>query len=142
MNWTLAGILLLVVVGLSGTVGYTWSSSNAADKIASARGDTSSCTETAAAKQIVLDRVSEQLTRLRTDHNALLANANKALDLRDAEIASLSQQLITRTGNVRKAGKNDPQCLSLADLPICPAIARELWPAAEEAAGAEPAHRD
>jgi predicted negative regulator of RcsB-dependent stress response len=141
MNATLIAILLLVVVGLSGGIGYTWSSSNAADRIASARGDTTTCTEAAEAKQAVLDRVSEQLTKLRTDHAALLDSANKALDVRDAEIASLNQQLIARGDNVRKAGKNDPQCLSLVNLPVCPAIARELWPDAAQA-GAEPAHRD
>lgn len=133
MNWTLTGLLVLAiaaVAALSVGIGYTWASSGASKKIAEANGDTQACLDAKGAADAALTRVLDRLAELRTQHEAMKADAERALDLRDAEIADLSQQLDLRQAGVRKAGKHDPQCLSLADLPVCPSVARELWPAA------------
>lgn len=137
MNWTLAGLLLLAaaaVAALSVGIGYAWSSSNAASKIATANGDTKTCMDANAAAVTALTTVTASLRDLKARHDAMKQDAERALDLRDSEIADLSHELEQRQGNMRKAGKYDPQCLSLVDLPVCPAVARELWPHALEQA--------
>lgn len=124
----LAGLLLVVTAALSLGIGYAWSNSNAASKIATANGDTKTCMDANAAAVAALTTVTASLRDLKARHDAMKRDAERALDLRDSEIADLSHELEQRQGNVRKAGKHDPQCLSLADLPVCPSIARELWP--------------
>jgi hypothetical protein len=136
----LISIVLSLGAGLG--IGYFWARTNAAETVAVANSDTATCTDVAGAKQAALDICTDRLKQLAIDHKALREDAEKALDLRDSEIADLSDQLETREGNMRKAGKYDSDCISLVNLPVCPAIARELWPSGAAQTGAQPTGHD
>ncbi len=128
MNLVVMGVLLALVVALSAIGGYAWRDSRAVREIAAANDDTNRCTEAAALKQTVLDRVTTTLTDLRKRHADMKAAADAAIESRDHEIAALKREETARTDRLRKAGHEDPECTALAAMPVCTAVARELWP--------------
>ncbi|MEI7036454.1 hypothetical protein [Fulvimonas yonginensis] len=99
----------------------------AESKVASAAEDTRAARATVADVQARLDQQKRDLQTAR-----FIANA--ALDARDALQKHLDDMTAQRTAEAEKAARESPDCADLRRLPICPAVAEQLFGAAPAAA--------
>lgn len=130
---------LVALMAASAACGYLFARKGGADALGVARGDARSCVDSAAATQLALDQVAERLATLRTDHATFLDLANKALLESFAENSRLATAGATTSNTIKEIARADPDCAALTLLPLCPAIAVELWPVPAKAGRAEPA---
>lgn len=126
----LAEIGVLTVLLLCAAIGgYAFRSDRTQAAITAAQSDTAVCQAALDSKQTALDRVGKSLADLRDRHATALADATAALDARDADIAALQAAAAHRTTTIRENAHADADCASLARLPVCAAVAGQLWPA-------------
>ncbi|GAP66283.1 hypothetical protein MBSD_n1587 [Mizugakiibacter sediminis] len=64
------------------------------------------------------------------EHQRLVQRAEQDVATRDQRIADLQRAANQRAADIRKE-TTDESCQPLADLPVCPAVARRLWPHAD-----------
>jgi len=89
-----------------------------------------------AADALTLATVRRELKTLKDGLEAQRAISQAALDARDQLQNKLGKLLVQRTVEAQRAAHEDPQCADLARLPVCPAVAGQLWgPAASDQAG-------
>jgi len=75
--------------------------------------------------------------------DALVAQAERSIADRPAAVEQTQTRARERTESIARARHEDPACAALADLPICPAVARQLWPPQKQAgAGRDAPHHD
>lgn len=128
MNYaaTAAALVLLVVVG--GIAGWAWRDGSARDQIAAAQSATTECANAAAATEARVKELAERYAALMERHQKLRQDADAALAGRDAELDILRGAETARVHSIRGAAHADATCAALARLPVCTAIADQLWP--------------
>lgn len=135
-------VCLVALMGASAMCGYLFARKGGAEDLGVARGDARSCVDSAAAVQAALDETADKLSTLRTDHQAFLGRASSALLELNAQNAALASAGAVTSNTIKEIARADPDCAALTLLPLCPAIAVELWPAPAQADRAKPAGRD
>lgn len=134
---TWAGIALLAALALvSAVLGYAFRGDRNQVAISTAQGNEQVCQSALASNQARLADIQQQLTHQRELHDKLLAAADSALDARDDEIKTLREAADKRASNILESA-HEVDCAALARMPVCPAVARELWPAAAQGAAAD-----
>ena len=131
------GIVLLAALALvSAVIGYAFRGDRNQVAISTAQGNEQVCQSALASNQARLADLRQQLDAQRTQHDALLAAADKGLAERDDEIKTLREAAATRASNIRESA-HEVDCAALVRMPVCTAVARELWPAAAQGAAAD-----
>lgn len=87
------------------------------------------------AAQQSLDNVKRSLASQKARLELANTFADAALDARAALLKRLAAAVAARDAALRKAAHDSPDCADLARLPVCPAVAQRLWPAARDPAG-------
>lgn len=99
------------------------------------RTEVDTANDKASVAQRAVDTVRGTLTKLKTDHAGALAKAQAALGLRDNELKAAQTALKARVTALQETAHATPDCRALAGVPVCPDVARGLWPAADATAG-------
>lgn len=94
----------------------------------------SACEAGSHANDTTIESLKKQLADLRAQHDKALADANRTLGERDLRIKTLTDAATRRAGAIARAPHDDANCKALANLPVCAAVAGQLWPAATKAA--------
>jgi uncharacterized protein HemX len=137
VNATIAeAIALLALLALSAGGGYMYRGEKDAASVTTATSNVSVCQSTADAKQAALDTLGAKFADLQTRHEAAMKASTDVLDARAEEIAGLQAKAASRINTARKSSHDDPDCVSLSTLPVCTAVAGQLWPAAAQAPAA------
>ena len=124
--------LLLFIVGAGG--GVVWAQRNSAAAIAQAVSDKNVCLSAVQTTRTTLQQLDEKYAALQARHEAMTRLGTAELNARQAQIDQLNAAAAERqTVIVEKA--REPDCADLARLPLCPAIADQLWPPAAQTAG-------
>lgn len=124
----IAGVLLLLAIGACGFgFGVAYESRVSAQAIGDAKGKQQSASEDAQQARAALAEVQQSLGRQKADLDQARQIAAIALDQRDAAQADLAQLTQQRTEALRTAARESPDCVDLAHLPICPAVAERLF---------------
>jgi len=122
-----------LLMSIGGAGGYAAALKWGVNAVSAARSDTAVCTSIDGAKQAAIDNLTGRLKDLQTRHDAMREAADKGLKDRDTQIASLKEKARKRASAITES-PHDQECTALERLPLCPGIARELWPAAAPAA--------
>lgn len=137
--------ILLVVASVASGAGYLRGDAHGLDtgntKLLAARQATS---DERARTNVAVKALQELHARLDAQKQELLAIqavATAALAQRDAAQTQLAQATRDRIAAARKAAHEDPACSDLVHLPVCPGLARRLWPGAPQAGAAAAAAR-
>lgn len=93
------------------------------DAVVQATAERDATAQTLANVQRVLDAKKRELEM--ADYYA-----KAAMDARNALQKQLTAATAARADALRKAAHDSPDCADLARLPVCPAVAERLWPAA------------
>ena len=132
-NIALAAAVLIVGV----LVGYNVRGERDA-AIVSAAGDRErACKSELDGKATAVDDLRREVATQRERHEKALAATQATLAARERENTVLRDAAQTSINAIRTAAHDDASCAPLARLPVCSAVARQLWPAAVEAAAAE-----
>lgn len=147
MKYLYAGLALLALLLAAVAGGYAWHGGRDEAKFTKehdahtqTKTDLALCVDASKGTSTNLADVRAQLADLKRRHEAALDAASKALDSRDAQIASLIEEARTRSLTTRKNAHEDPDCRALATLPVCTSVADRLWPVPAEAAAASGGH--
>lgn len=147
MKYLYAGLALLALLLCAVAIGYAWHGNRDDAKLTAEKDartqtktDLALCVDASKGTSANLDDVRTQLADLKRRHEAALDAASKALDSRDAQIASLLEEARTRSLTTRKNAHEDPDCRALAALAVCASVADRLWPVPAEASTAAGGH--
>lgn len=138
-KWLWMGLAFVLAGGIGAAWGYQVASKEGAQSIAKAQSASDTCSNVVQAKQKALDKVADREATHALELKAVRAVATAALDARDDLQRKLAAQVRQRETDLRKTAHDHPDCANLAGLPVCPAVAGRLWPAAPDAAGDHPA---
>ena len=128
-NIVLAAALLLV----GALVGYNVRAERDA-AIVSAAGDRErACKSELDGKATAVGDLRREVDAQRERHEKALAAAEAKGATRDHENTTLRDGAQTSINAIRTAAHDDASCAPLARLPVCSAVARQLWPAAVDA---------
>jgi hypothetical protein len=128
----LEALVLCALLFIAGVLGYGFRGDRNQDQIRTANSNFDVCTSAMKGTQAALHVLSVKFTELQTRHEAAMTDSAAALDQRDNEITQLHSAATRRTTSARSAAHVDPDCQTLARLPVCAAVARQLWPAATQ----------
>lgn len=136
MNAALSTIAIAGVAALA--IGFFfsgahWQASRDSEALSAANANGAVCESALTSKGDAVKEIQRQLDDLRGRHARALKDSERTLAERDAEIAVLTATANEKTTIIRKAAHDDAECASLARLPVCAAIARELWPSSTAA---------
>lgn len=127
----IAILIALLAAALGAGYGYGYgrgyAACAAADRVA-----IDGANDDATAAQRAVGAVKDKLAQLKTDHAAALAKAQAALGLRDNQLSAAKRALQDQLQTLQTEAGHDPDCTTLADLPVCPRVAAGLWPAANQ----------
>jgi len=127
----------LFLLSLGGAGGYAAAVRWATNDISSAKSDTAVCVSVDAGNQAVIDQLQAKYKDLKDRHDKLVADADQGLADRDVQIAALKAAMQKRKTAITEK-PHDAETATLDGVPLPPAIARELWPAAAETGGGDP----
>lgn len=136
MKW-LAALALLLVAAVAG---YAFRGNRNAQAIATAQSNEAVCRSALESNGASLADVKKTLADVRKRHDEAKAAAEKVLAARDEEIAALTKAAKDKADSIRKTAYDDADCASLARLPVCSVVARQLWPGTAEAHADDHAH--
>lgn len=140
MNSTaLEALALLALLALAAVLGWAYRGDKDLAAIAATNASIAACLSGADAAAAALAKTQAKLQGLREQHDQALAAANTAIADRNAEIKTLNQAATDRANHIVQSPHDDPNCKALADLPVCAAVARRLWPVRPQA-GANGGH--
>ena len=122
-------LLLAALLALAGVVGYAYRGDMDNQVISAANAANATCLAGAGAKDQVLATVKDQVAALRKQHDDALAAAAPALQQREADVTALADTARQRATAIAQSPHDDKDCQALGDLPVCAAVARQLWPA-------------
>lgn len=132
--------ILLLVASVAGGAGYLRGHDAGVDKGNAKVLDAQQATSDERARTNVavqaLRELHARLDAQKRDLQAQQAVAAAALAARDAAQTQLAQATRDRIAADRKAAHEDPSCSDLEHLPVCPVLARRLWPGAPQAGAA------
>ncbi len=136
----LAALLLLL-----GSIGGYWVADTLAGRtieglnkqLAQAKADTAVAVAAVDATRTALGALKGKLDALQTRHDAMRTLGEAELAARAQRIDQLQRDAARRQSALVEKGR-DATCAELARLPVCAAVAGQLWPAAGEAAGGQP----
>lgn len=128
---------LLCAAALLG-LGYAFGSQHQAnadrDRIVQAESKVTSAAADTRSAQAAVTEVQARLDAQKRDLQTARFIAKAALDARDALQLQLDKQTTARETALRKSARESPDCADLRRLPICPAVAEQLFGAAPAAA--------
>lgn len=127
-----ASVLLLLLL-LAATTGYVYHGKRDHAELVTAQASVRTCDAALTAKESAVVDLRKMLGELTSQHAQAIAAAEKALDARDGEIATLLNEAASRAAAIRKSVHDDVDCQALDRIPVCAAVAGRLWPAAQQA---------
>lgn len=132
---------LLVVCGF--VAGAAWRGEHARNAATEAAAQVATCVSDASVAQAANAALAGRIDAWRTQHDERLAQAERSLADRPATIAHTQARAAARATSIAHAQHEDPACTALVDLPVCAAVARQLWPARQQTdADRDAPHRD
>jgi hypothetical protein len=108
----------------------------AAKALSQAQADAAVAVSSVAATRTALTALKDKYADLQARHDAMRTLSETELAARQSRIDQLQADAVKRqTAIVEKS--REPTCADLARLPVCPAVASQLWPAAAAPSGGE-----
>jgi hypothetical protein len=138
---SLEAIALGALLLLAGVIGWAWRGEKDQQELLVANASVATCSSAAGASAAALTTTQATLKNMRERHDTALADANRALAERSTQIQALNQVATDRATHIVQSPHDDPNCKALADLPICAAVADQLWPVRTQAHAGDHAAR-
>lgn len=112
--------------------GYVFHGDREAKAMRVAESNYAVCSSALTSNEVVLADVQKALADVRARHDKAMKVATEVLEARDGEIKTLQAAAVEAAASIRKSAHDDANCVDLARMPVCAAIARELWPDATQ----------
>lgn len=109
-----------------------------AAKLAQAQTDAAVAISSVTATRTALQALTAKYGELQKRHDAMRTLAQTELDARNSKITELNADAERRRATVVEKTR-EVDCADLARMPVCPAVADQLWPAAAPRGSSEPA---
>jgi hypothetical protein len=126
----------LTLLSLGAAMGYGgaiyWSNGT----VTVAKSDTAVCASIEKASQAAVADLQAKLNAAAKERKDADAAARTVLGGREAKIKSLQAAAKKRATAISEK-PHDAECAALDHVPLCPGVARELWPDSAEAAGTD-----
>jgi len=107
-------------------------------QLTQAKADTAVAVAAVNSTRSALGTLKGKLDDLQARHDAMRALSQAELDARGQRIEQLEMNAAKRQSVIVEKSR-DPTCADLARLPVCGAVAGQLWPAATAPGSGEPA---
>jgi hypothetical protein len=135
-------LALAALIALAGVIGWGMRGEHDQQQLLDNAKALSTCEAGNHANDSAIAALKTQLADLRAKHDQAVADAEHELVARDQQIKDLTDAATRRAGAIARSPHDDANCKALADLPLCAAVAGQLWPVSTAAGGRDALRSD